>query len=195
MKTSAKKRGAVLAVVSLMMCVAVYLNWSYSKGGDGLAIADSIDTSKTLGEAKYVGSQPSNDNGGSSDNNQNSESSADNYFSKARLTRQQARDQAISILKQTAENDKASETDKEKASAEITKLASEAVKESRVENLVKAKGYSECVAIINDSGISVIIPASQSGLTASDAAKIKDIAASETSLGSEKIKIIEAVAS
>ena len=186
MKNIMKKRGAVLAVVSLMLCVAVYLNWSYSSGGDGLAIAGS---GKVLGEAKYVDGEVKNNE--RSENSQ-SGAEADDYFSKARLTRQQARDQAISILKQTSENEKSTESDRQQASAQITRLASDAVKESRVENLVKAKGYAECVAIINDGGISVIIPESQTGITVSDAAKIKDIAASETLLGSEKIKIIEA---
>ena len=173
MKNIMKKRGAVLAVVSLMLCVAVYLNWSYSSGGDGLAIAGS---GKVLGEAKYVDGEVKNNE--RSENSQ-SGAEADDYFSKARLTRQQARDQAISILKQTSENEKSTESDRQQASAQITRLASDAVKESRVENLVKAKGYAECVE-------------SQTGITVSDAAKIKDIAASETLLGSEKIKIIEA---
>jgi hypothetical protein len=27
-----KKRGAIYSIIALMLCVAVYLNWSYSRG-------------------------------------------------------------------------------------------------------------------------------------------------------------------
>ena len=182
-----KRRGAVLSVAALMLCVAVYLNWSYGREAtDEFAVADGIDTAKTLGEAKYV------DNTGIVAVEETGETSPDDYFAAARLSRQQARDEAIRILRETTENDKATEEAKNEATSAITELAADAVREARIENLVMAKGYEECVAFINDGGISVIVPATEGGLTAEDAAKIKDIAAGETQLGAGEIKIVEA---
>lgn len=182
-----KKRGAVFAVVSLMMCVAVYLNWSYGKENNELVIGD-MDTSKILGEAQYVDGVNQQNNDGEAENTGLFES---DYFSEARLTRQQARDEAISILKETVESKNSTESAKEQASSQISLIAENAVKESRIENLVRAKGYDECIAIIDDDGISVVVSATVSGMTVEDAAKIKDIASSETKLKSDKIKIIE----
>ena len=52
-----KKRGAVLAAVVLMLSVAVYLNWSYTKGEtEELLVSNQAETGKTLGEAKLVDS-------------------------------------------------------------------------------------------------------------------------------------------
>ena len=45
------KRNAVVAVIVLFVCAAVYLNWSYSQEGNGA----SAGTGKVLGEAALVG--------------------------------------------------------------------------------------------------------------------------------------------
>ena len=45
------KRNAVVAAIVLFVCVAVYLNWSYSQDGAG----ETADTGKVLGEAALVG--------------------------------------------------------------------------------------------------------------------------------------------
>ena len=37
---SIRKRGAVYGVIGLMLCVAVYLNWSYFQSPEELTIAD-----------------------------------------------------------------------------------------------------------------------------------------------------------
>lgn len=184
---NSKKRKIVFAIVTVMMCVAVYLNWSYGGNSDELIIADGLDTAKTLGEAQYVDSPnlvPEN-----SDTDVGLWES--DYFSEARLTREQARASALTILKTTVESPESSQEAKDKASDTISSIAEDAVSESKIENLVKAKGYQDCVAIIGEEGISVIVSAGETDMTAADAAKIKDIASSETKLRGDKIKIIE----
>ena len=42
---SLRKRGAVYGVIGLMLCVAVYLNWSYFQTPDELTIADQAEAS------------------------------------------------------------------------------------------------------------------------------------------------------
>lgn len=49
------KRNAVVAAIVLFVCVAVYLNWSYSQS-EAVLNEDPLSTSKTLGEAALVGS-------------------------------------------------------------------------------------------------------------------------------------------
>ena len=38
-----RKRGAVYGVIGLMLCVAVYLNWSYVKTPDDLVVAGQVE--------------------------------------------------------------------------------------------------------------------------------------------------------
>ena len=45
-----KRRGAVYGIIGLMLCVAVYLNWSYVKTPDDLVVAGQVD--EELGAAE-----------------------------------------------------------------------------------------------------------------------------------------------
>ena len=87
----------------------------------------------------------------------------------------------------------ASSEAKANASEEIAKIAENTVVEARIEGLVIAKGYEDCVAYINANGCNVVVAATGSELSESDVAKIKDIVVSETGLGASMIKIVEAV--
>lgn len=71
-------------------------------------------------------------------------------------------------------------------------MASVTVSEAQIENLVTAKGYSDCVAFISDNSISVVVGAVEGGLTTADTAKITDIVTGETDFTASQIKIIEA---
>ena len=100
-----KKRGAIYSVVALMPCVAVYLNWYYSKG-DPLEEGQQQADGKVLGESVLV------DGVAGADPLEQAEQTAGQgsaYFAQARLSRQQARDEAVGILTQTAENEGAAE--------------------------------------------------------------------------------------
>ena len=53
---ASKKKGAVYSVVALMLCVAVYLNWSYDReeSQEGYDTMEEFETAKMLGEAELV---------------------------------------------------------------------------------------------------------------------------------------------
>lgn len=63
--------------------------------------------------------------------------------------------------------------------------------EAQIESLVIAKGYADCVAYMNDEGISVAVAAPEAGLQSADAALIADIVMTQTGLGMEDIHVIE----
>lgn len=179
MKKVWKKR-AVVATVLLFVCAAVYLNWRYA--------GNVADTSKVLGESTLVNSQKE-----TKDDAQETAKpvTEDDYFSTARLSRKQARDNAISMLKE-AETDKNAEKEVlNEASETLQVLAAYTVAESQIESLVTAKGYADCVAFMGDESISVVV-SDKDGLNASDVAKIKDIVINETDYTAEQIKIMEA---
>ncbi len=58
-----------------------------------------------------------------------------------------------------------------------------------VEELIKAKGFEDCVAIISGDNINVIVKSG--GLMTSEIAQITDIVTSETGFLPENIRIVE----
>ena len=197
---SIRKRGAVYGVIALMLCVAVYLNWSYVKTPDDLVVAQQADeeaqAGKNYGEAEQVDSLTTDGTGAEAESGTAPEEAAvvskEDYFAQSRLSREKARDEAISILKETVESDKADEEAKNEASQKISALAENSVQEARVESLIKAKGYAEAVVFIGEDSVNVIVQPPQAGFEASDASKIKDIVVTETGAAADKIKIVEA---
>ena len=191
-----KKKGAIYSVIAQMLCVAVYLNWSYNRGEEDFSAASNTDDSKILGQAQLVdGVAQTDDQSQTADAQESSGfnvgSSDDSYFAEARLSRQKARDEAVSILNVTVENESADADAKAAATESIQVMAQSAMKESRIENLVIAKGYEECVVFINDNDVNVIVQKPENGLQEDDIARIRDIVISETGVKAEQIKIIE----
>ena len=181
------KRNTVVVTMAVLVCTAVVLNWKYS-GEEAVQKAQETGT-KILGEATLVSGQEQN-NVGLTD--EESVFTGNNYFASARLTRQQARDNAISLLQEAAAQENAHESAATEASEGIQVLAAYTLKEAQIENLVTAKGYVDCVAFIGDESVSIVVSTKSGELTEADVAKIMDIAMAETDLDASGIKIMAA---
>ena len=173
MKTVWKRRG-VAAAVLLLVCGAVYMNWRYS---------DSVKDNKVLGQSELV--------------NANEETAGDpapaedDYFATARLSRKQARDNAIHMLQEAESDENAEESVLNEASRTLQVLASYTVAESQIESLVTAKGYADCVAFMGEDSISIVVSKDDgTDLTAEDVAKITDIAMTATGYAASAIRIM-----
>jgi stage III sporulation protein AH len=180
------KRNAVAAAIVLFVCGAVYLNWSYTQ---------DTETGKNLGEAALVGSQrddllKKDSDQAKVEGKETAESAT--YFSTARLNRQQARDNALSLLQEAAQDEKADQAAVDEANAAIQTMADYTMTEAQIENLVTAKGYADCVAFLGENSISVVVSALENGMTDTDAARIGEIVMEQTGLTADQIKIIEA---
>lgn len=196
------KRNAVVAVIVLFVCVAVYLNWSYNQ--------ESADAGKVLGQAALVGAEstdpllagaassatpaPSGDMSSSAPSGQaeqtagEEESGGTGYFASARLNRQEARDSALRILQESA----ADETMQAEMAQAIETMADTTVSEAQIENMVTAKGYADCVAFLGEDSASIVVAATAEGLSDADIARITEIVTGETGLSASQIRIIEA---
>ena len=198
------KRNAIAAAIVLFVCGAVYLNWSYSQ---------DTAAGKNLGEAALVGSQndpllekqkeeeaaeegAAGEEGAQTEEGAAAQEGADaesgTYFSTARLNRQQARDNALSLLQEAAEDEKADQSSVDQANAAIQTMADYTMTEAQIENLITAKGYTDCVAFIGDNSVSVVVSNNGAALTDADVAKIAEIVTDETGMAASQIKIIEA---
>lgn len=184
------KRAIVVGMVALLAVAAVWMNWSYQQKNAAEAAKETaleyeaVDSRRILGE-NYDGQTVDAEEGGSVN--------LKSYFDATRLSRRQARDEAVSILESTEASATASEEARTNASEEIAKIAENTVVEARIEGLVIAKGYEDCVAYINANGCNVVVAASDGEFGEEDVAKIKDIVVSETGLAASMIKIVEAV--
>lgn len=173
-----KRKGAVTALIVLFVCVAVYLNWSYTAGLTGDDALDAAGKMKMLGDTELV-------------NQTETEEESGDYFDEARLEKQKSRDNAMNILKETSEKEDVSQESRDQAAASLEEIAVSGVAESRIETIVKAKGFEDCVTLISADGVNVIVKAPTDGLTAADIAKIKDIVINETDMDASKIKVVE----
>ena len=173
--SSRSGRSVVIVTAVLLIGLAVYLNyrWFY----------DPIDS---------MGYGDNNMENGFADNEQTSGEGdgeeENNYFTAVALTRQQSRDEAIDVLNTVIESAEASEEAKGEAAAEISKIAVNIQNESNIETLVKAKGFEECVAVIGEGCVSVIVKAES--LQAKDTAQILAIVYESTGITPEHVSII-----
>lgn len=178
------KRNAVIAGVLVLVCAGIYLNWLY--GGSTPELTQTLDADKVLGEATLV----LNDTTARSDTEvlaSNAQDSSES-FAQMRLSRQNARDEAVTLLQETiayAEGSDTSET-----SRKLEGIIADALAESQIESLVIAKGYTDCVAYITDEGISLAVAAPEEGLTPNDVSLLADIVLSQTDYKLNDIHIV-----
>lgn len=185
------KRNAVVVTMAVLVCAAAALNWKYA-GQEAQDAAQDAGT-KILGEAALVsGTEDGEDAPAAAPEDEAGVYTGSDYFASARLTRQQARDSAISLLQEAAAQENADAAVANEASEGIQVLASFTLKEAQIENLVTAKGYADCVAFMGEDSISVVVSTDSGELTGEDVAKITDIAMSETGYGAAGIKIMAA---
>ena len=63
--------------------------------------------------------------------------------------------------------------------------------EAQIESLVIAKGYADCVAYINEEGISVAVASPEGGLLQDDVAVIADIIMTQSDFSMDEIRVVE----
>lgn len=211
------KRNVVVAAIVLFVCVAVYLNWTYDQeaavstsgetSASALASEDGDTETKTLGEAALVSSDDSEaaeetsgdteeividswDSAEVTEETVSETGDSSGYFAEARLSREEARASALSILQETVDDPEASDAAVSAAAESIAAMASATLAESQIESLVTAKGYPECVAFIGDNSVSVVVSTESGELSGADVAKITDIVLGETDFSASSVKVV-----
>lgn len=192
------KRNVIAAAIVLFVCGAVYLNWSYSQdtaAGKNLGEAALVGQTDPLQNAEEGNQDAAAQEGGGAEGDaatqEGQAAGESSYFSTARLNRQQARDSALTLLQEAAAGEDADQTMKDQANDTIQAMADYTVTEAQIENLVVAKGYTDCVAFIGDESVSLAVAAPEGGITEADTARIVDIVTEVAGFTASQIKIIE----
>ncbi len=141
------RRNLIIACSVFLIGVAVLLNWVLFAGAADSDGYDGYD-------------QPSgNINQNPSDTTDKNDDSANTYFSATQISRQKARDEALEVLQAVVDNVDSSEAAKAEALAGITAIADEIQKEADIESLLKAKGFEQCVAVLNGDKATIVVSA------------------------------------
>ena len=176
------KRQIILAALVLGLSVAIYLNFALA--GNQIQPTDTEGTASSgenYGDAVYTGNSDAVVN---TDDNNNAE-----FFAQARLTRQKMREESVETMQSMLSDSALNEEQQQTISAQALTIAQAIEVENKVENLIVAKGFSECIAYIDAESANVVVQTD--GLLQSEAAQIMDIILSETDLEPENIKIVE----
>lgn len=188
--TAARRIGAknMIIVCAILVCgVAIGLNFILAGSGkkaNNSGYKIDPDYYAALLEAQDTGSDTS-----SPENGNNATASRDEYFDTAAYNRDRARDEAIEVLSAVVENDTALQEIRDQAGADIAALAANISAEANIEELIKAKGFADCVAIINGEKVSIIVKSD--GLLPSEIAQITEIVYEQSGILPVNMNIVE----
>ncbi len=180
MKKFIGKKAVLLGTLILALGVAVYLNYFFGAdtglipSGDGTTTEQPEDD-KTLGEAINV-------------NTGTAAPTAEEYFKQARESRESAREEAVATVKDLLGDVKATDEQKQAVTAEVIAMTKAIEQESKIESLIKAKGYSDCVVYIAEDTCNVVVQSDS--LTVQDTAKISQVVTSQADISAQNIHIV-----
>ena len=165
-------RNLAIVLSVLVIGASVYANWALfgndDVGGGNQINAGNTDTGET---------------------NANADNMNEDYFSAAVIERESARDEALEVLQGVVDDAQALDAAKEQALKDIAAMAKVIENESNIETLVKAKGFEECVAVINGDKANVIVKSE--GLCPNDLSQILEIVYIQTGILPENVTIME----
>lgn len=176
------KKNLVAAAVLVTVCTGIYVNWLYTEQATAADLTDTLNTEKVMSDDTLLLSE---DAAVSSD----AANTATDYFAAVRLSRQQARDNAVNLLQEAMAYDDT--TKAAESGANLEEIVQTALTEAQIESLIIAKGYSDCVAYMSDEGISVAVASPEGGLLQEDVAVIADIVMSQSDYTFSDIRVVE----
>ena len=181
------KKNLVAAAVLVTVCAGIYVNWMYTEDKAADNLTDTLDYEKVMNDDTLVLSEDMAAIAAGEDVS----TTAEDYFAAVRLSRQQARDNAVNLL-QEAINYNAEDGSKDSESAmQLEDIVQTALSEAQIESLIIAKGYEDCVAYMTGEGISVAVSSPEGGLQQSDVAVIADVVMSQSGYSLDTIRIVE----
>lgn len=135
------KKQIIIAALVTVLGLAVFVNWYCTENGVKLPGFSSEKTEQRDSAAEYVNGL-----------------TEEEYFASVRLTRDSTRDKAMEELKAVIASAGEDNSAAENTAKTIENLNNEAKMESDIESLVSGKTGSECVAVISENTVDVVVP-------------------------------------
>ena len=197
MKSAKSKRQLTILTLILALGVAVYLNWEYAKTDSPFALPtqtqaeDDALLANAQAENTPVMEALPDKNYGEAQLVSVSEDSSDQYFETARLTRTKTRDEALDKLQQSLKATGLTEEEKAQLKDTLSSTISNISLESDIENLVKAKGFADCVVFVDGEKVDLAVKTGAEGLSKNEVAQLRDIILGKVQTSAQNISLVE----
>lgn len=200
-----KKNQLVILVIALMLVTAGYLNYTANGGENFIQTGGQIANLNlaSIGDAELVNSdeiiknieenkvetssQETNKEQEIQANSNTNNEKQDDYFTASRLGRDTMYSQMIESYQKVLTNTNISEEQKTISTQEIANINATKNAIMISENLIKTKGFDDCIIFVNDKSISVIIKAET--LTQEQIAQVQNIISREMKAEIDNIHI------
>ena len=206
-----KSRGATAAVLTLALGAAVYLNWSFSRGAPpSLLVSDTtadavetaaaapvtdqlaVEAAAAAEDAETSAVDDADKNYGEAQLVSVNQDSGTEFFESARLTRSKARDEALDTLKKSLKDAGLTKEEKDALTSELSARISNITLETKLETLIKSKGFPDCVVNLEGSKANVTVMTENDALTAEEVTRVRDALLSQCKgLTAQDITIVE----
>ena len=196
-----KKSEIAIYAISLMLVAAGYFNYStfnqkteetysedvgniseqYANVGDAVLVSNNETENVTDENTKTTSSLEATET--------KTENETD-YYANAKLNRDKMYAEMISNYEKIINNQNASEAQKSIATQEIAKINNTKNAIMISENLIGTKGFNNCVILVNDGSVNVVVNV-QGGLNKENVAKLQNIVSRELKVEIDNIHITE----
>jgi len=175
-----RKKHVLAGVLGITLVAAGLINVRSQPG-----IEVSGDIVDNTGEATFVSNMVDNISAVDTSNTE----LTDAYFVSAKLERDRTYGEQIEIQESILYNEKSDENMKKIAQEQINYISNNLNKEMSIETLLKAKGFDDSVAIINEDNVNVVVKAMEE-LDVAQVAQIQNIVMREAGARAENIHIV-----
>lgn len=176
------KKQIIMAGLVLLLGVAVYANYLQSSNSPDV-VEQSVE-SGNYGDVQFVSTDISGEKEISV-----SATDSDEYFAQARLDKKQSRDEAVEVLQSFYFGGDSTEEELAVIAQDVAAVGNYIETETKVENLLKAQGFTEALCYLSDTSANVIVKTA--GLDSAQAAQIKSTLLGEIAIPVENITILE----
>ena len=168
------RRNLIIVCAVLLIGAAICLNWVLFAGNDN---------------GGYDYNNAGTGTGTTGDELTDSTTETAAYFASTQVSRDRARDEALQVLQSVVDSAEADSTVKAQALEDIAVIAKNIEAESNIEAMVMAKGFEQCVAIINEDSCTIVVKTE--GLLQNQMSQINEIVYEQTGIKPVNIKYIE----
>ena len=193
-----KKSEVAIYAIALMLVAAGYFNYSTFEQKTVETYSEDVsqidEQSANVGDAVLVSNNEventQNTTGNTTIDTNATTNDTTDYYASSKLDRDKMYAEMISNYETILNNTNASEAQKSIATQEITKINNTKNAIMIAENLILTKGFQNCVILVNEESVNVVVSV-EGGLTTDSVAKIQNIITRELGTEIENIHITE----
>lgn len=182
-----KKKSLIIGLLVILLIITGYLNFAFNNG----SLMPAGNTNGTKGSSDKPGgnvtvTDPNENNGKTGDDSK--ETSSSRFFIDYRFEREHNRNKEIEYINSILDYPDSDHEIIKEAQAQLLELTSNMEAEAVIENLIKAKGFRDAIAIMHKNNVNIIVDKAE--LSADEVAQILEIVKRHSDFSTDNIVII-----